>query len=40
MDELDRTPRYVLLGRGAKTVIAILIPESVTIYSMEHLDGL
>ncbi|KAJ3553473.1 hypothetical protein NP233_g12633 [Leucocoprinus birnbaumii] len=39
-DDLDDSPRYVLLGRGRDTVLILAVPEAVMIYSSEDLGNI
>lgn len=38
VNELEESPRFVFAGLGAKTVVILLIPEAVMIYSIKDID--
>lgn len=38
--DLEECPRYALVGFKEKSVIVLLVPDGVIIYSMEDIDNL
>lgn len=40
VDELESSPRYIFAGFAAETIVVLLVPEAVIVYSIEDIDKL
>jgi len=40
VDELESSPRYIFVGFAAQTIVALLVPEAVILYSIEDIDNI
>lgn len=40
VDELERSSRYIFAGFAAATIVVLLVPEAVIVYSIEDIDKL